>query len=113
MINRQVLDLWNRYKPTIAVDAIEYDRELRQLLGTNLAEVGTDCISRQQAIYAISEALATGKQPIKALEQLPPIQPEIVRCEECKYHYQRNCPIEKYFSLNGFCSRGKRREVTE
>lgn len=45
---------------------------------------------------------------IKALEQ-----PEIVRCEECKYHYQRNCPIEKYFSLNGFCSRGKRREVTE
>ena len=39
-------------------------------------------------------------------------QPEIVRCEECKYHYQRNCPIEGYFSLNGFCSRGKRREVT-
>ena len=53
MINRQVLDLWNRYKPTIAVDAIEYDRELKKLLGTNLAEVGTDCISRQQAIDAV------------------------------------------------------------
>ena len=42
----------------------------------------------------------------------PTIQSEIVRCGECTYHYQRNCPIEKYFSLDGFCSRGKRREVT-
>ena len=41
LISRQLLDLWNKYKPTIAVDAIEYDRELRQLLSTNLAEVGT------------------------------------------------------------------------
>ena len=48
-----------------------------------------------------------------AIEDAPTIQPEIVRCGECKYHYQRNCPIERYFSLNGFCSRGKRREVTE
>jgi len=46
LTSRQVLDLWNRYKPTIAVDAIEYDRELNELLGTNLAEVGRDCISR-------------------------------------------------------------------
>ena len=62
LISRQVLDLWNRYKPTIAVDAIEYDRELKKLLGTNLAEVGTGCsefpnnsdaISRQQAIEAL------------------------------------------------------------
>ena len=50
LISRQVLDLWNRYKPTIAVDAIEYDRELKKLLSTNLASLGTDCISRQAAI---------------------------------------------------------------
>ena len=42
LISRQVLDLWNRYKPTIAVDAIEYDMELKKLLSTNLAEVGRD-----------------------------------------------------------------------
>ena len=54
-ISKQVLELWNRYKPTIAVDAIEYDRELRQLLSTNLAEVGTDCISRQAAIDAVKK----------------------------------------------------------
>ena len=50
LISKQVLDLWNRYKPTIAVDAIEYDRELKKLLSTNLASLGTDAISRQQAI---------------------------------------------------------------
>ena len=55
-ISRQVLELWNRYKPTIAVDAIEYDRELKKLLGTNLASLGTDCISRQAAISAICNA---------------------------------------------------------
>ena len=38
---------------------------------------------------------------------LSPVQLEIVHCKECKYH-QRNCPIEKYFSLDGFCSRGER-----
>lgn len=82
-----------------------------------------DAISRQQAIDALGE-LATFTEDwschtwmytddvYNAIKQLPTIQPEIVRCEECKYHYQRNCSIEKYFSLNGFCSRGKRREVT-
>lgn len=55
LINRQVLDLWNRYRPTIAVDAIEYDRELRRLLSTNLASLGKDCISRQAAIEALDK----------------------------------------------------------
>lgn len=41
-----MLALWNKYKPTIAVDAMEYDRKLKQLLGTNLADVGTDLIIR-------------------------------------------------------------------
>ena len=54
----------------------------------------------------------TGAEIREVINSQPTIQPEIVRCEECKYHYQRNCPIEKYFSLDGYCSRGKRREVT-
>ena len=72
-MNRQVLELWNRYKPTIAVDAIEYDRELKKLLGTNLAEVGTDCISREQAIDAfntnIDELVVAGKENADAVER--------------------------------------------
>ena len=97
LISRKVLDLWNRYKPTIAVDAIEYDRELNELLGTNLAEVGTDCISRQAAIDALAENMPStytpdGSHPadegifmaqeiyadcIQTLKELPSAQPEV------------------------------------
>ena len=52
LISKQLLDLWNRYKPTIAVDAIEYDRELKKLLGTNLAEVGTGAQKLNTVRYA-------------------------------------------------------------
>ena len=91
-MNRQVLDLWNRYRPTIAVDAIEYDRELRQLLSTNLASLGTDCISRQSAIDALERAKQNIRHNIEraigraiceildevenGIKQLPPIQPK-------------------------------------
>ena len=121
-INRQMLALWNRYKPTIAVDAIEYDRELRQLLGTNLAEVGTDCISRQAAIdtlentkTAISEngeRYIAKQNAIMRIDALPSAQPKKgkwislddfrgkynengYKCSECDEHsdYKENfCP---------------------
>lgn len=77
MISRQVLDLWNKYKSTIAVDAIEYDRELRQLLSTNLASLGTDCISRQQAIDEICKEYCYGHDDCKfypICDNLRPIQ---------------------------------------
>ena len=94
-------------------------------VGTNLASLGTDCISREQAIDAVNcvtvmkgirsgksvtaEAVDCAKRIIADnIRQLPPIQPEIVRREECKYHHKRICPIERYFSLDGFCSRGDR-----
>ena len=80
LISRQVLELWNRYKPTIAVDAIEYDRELKKLLSTNLAQVGTDCISRQAAIEVVQNRHMTLSKEkvllINDLEKLPSAQPE-------------------------------------
>lgn len=89
-MSRQVLDLWNRYKPTIAVDAIEYDRELKKLLGANLAEVGTDTISRQAAIGALRNYLVGKNVPCdgtltcrlienEVINKLPSAQPEIIR----------------------------------
>ena len=42
------------------------------------------------------------------IDEQPTIQPDIVRCKDCKYHHKRICPIERYFSLDGFCSRGER-----
>ena len=98
-ISRQVLDLWNRYKPTIAVDAIEYDMELRRLLGTNLAEVGTDCISRQSAMDAIDEYMvgkicATDGTMMARLinelviKQLPSVQLDTYWKEQCQSYEQ-------------------------
>ena len=52
-------------------------------VGTNLAEVGTNCISRRSAIDAVRAALLAwsympewrDKKIIEAVKQLPPIQP--------------------------------------
>ena len=44
-------------------------------LSTNLAEVGTDCISRQQAIDALYSVDEYNSRSVKAIKQLPPIQP--------------------------------------
>ena len=139
LISRQVLDLWNRYKPTIAVDAIEYDRELRQLLGTNLASLGTDCISRQDALEAFGLSEKTRKyggdhsgydtmmmyEIQDTIENLPPIQPEIVRCKDCQYWNKGSCECpehavncQDYYvgdietKAEYFCGYAEKREVT-
>lgn len=55
-------------------------------LGTNLAEVGTDCISREQAIDAVMECYDNDElfEVYEwKLNELPPIQPEIIHCGEC------------------------------
>lgn len=63
---------------TVAIEA------LKAQLGTNLTEVSTDTISRQQAIDAIENAFDretilnsfVRKIAISAVKQLPPVQPE-------------------------------------
>ena len=59
------------------------------LLGTNLAEVGTDCISRQAAIDALNEVVKdhsiTDFDAIASILDLPSAQPEIIRCNDCKH----------------------------
>ena len=74
---------------------IDTIKRMPSALGTNLAEVGTDCISRQAAIDALGE-LVTGTTEsghtwmytddvFKAIEQLPSAQPDIIRCRNCKF----------------------------
>ena len=61
-------------------------------LSTNLAEVGTDCISRQQAIDAIKERyykygrFAKIEELIWSIEQLPPAQPGKDKVSDLLYH---------------------------
>ena len=47
-----------------------------------------DVISRQQAIETFKDCAVNGvgiDGIVDALKQLPPIQPEIVRCKDCKH----------------------------
>ena len=86
-----------------------------------------ELISRQQAIETFKDCAVNGvgiDGIVDALKQLPPIQPEIVRCKDCK-HYGRADKrrfFRGYDCLDGriasivpdkdFCSRAERREVT-
>ena len=78
-----------------------------------------DLISRQAAIDALDKG-AWGVEWDKALakamiESLPPAQPEIVRCKDCK-HYRHGLCMKASMcvnkSENGFCDWAERREVT-
>lgn len=73
------------------------DKNVGTKLGTNLASLGTDCISRQAAIDALDgEITVTGRANAEAvrgyarlvadrLKRLPSAQPEIIRCRNCKF----------------------------
>jgi hypothetical protein len=63
---------------------------------TNLASLGTDCISRQQAIDALRDYLVGKRCPDdgtltcrlienEVINKLPTAEPEIIRCRECKF----------------------------
>ena len=66
------------------------DTNVGTKLGTNLAEVGTDCISRQDAIEAVQNRhMMLSKEKvllINDLKKLPPAQPEIIYCKDCVKH---------------------------
>lgn len=71
------------------LEAVLNDLESQPALGTNLAEVGTDCISRRQAIETFKDCAVNGvgiDGIVDALKQLPSAQPEIIRCTECKHY---------------------------
>ena len=90
-----------------ALDGIEYegktlrewvkiilatDTNVATKVGTNLAEVGTDCISRQAAIDLLKQMRKDGdmipwegKDVFARIRKLPPAQSEIIRCRNCKF----------------------------
>lgn len=127
-----------------------YDRYngMENLLGTNMAEVGTDAISRQDALEAFGLSEKTRKyggdhsgydtmmmyEIQDTIENLPPIQPEIIRCKDCKHWIPYDWMFSEVWQskniadypedeigcnwcdmamkADDFCSRAERREVT-
>jgi hypothetical protein len=67
----------------------EVVNKLPSALSTNLASLGTDCISRQQAIddiWTVSPLARLDRKWVdRWLRQLPSAHPEIIRCKDCKY----------------------------
>lgn len=93
--NRKVSDMSidQKYKMELLgmISAIGFAHEKE--LSTNLASLGTDCISREQAIDALDEIEAEvadgyGYQYAKWREyfvEMPSAQPDIIRCRNCKF----------------------------
>ena len=89
-------------------------------------ELMSDLIDRQAAIDALDrmriEYLQKGRDVLimweceDVLRQLPPAQPEIVRCKDCKWWRRDSDHTCKEHSLvspmlaNDFCSRGERKD---
>ena len=96
-----------------------------------------DCVSRQAAIYAVAELASSMSvctsvdechgmkrmqgMVVRALNDLPSTQPEIIRCRDCKhYHYtDSRIPQEQMctcdldgdrWSPNSYCSFAERRQ---
>ena len=89
--------------------------------GTNLASLGTDCISRQAAIDALKDwydgmIISSFRGIEKVIDALPPAEPEIIRCRECKFASgdSRICMKFDHSPIGelDFCSFAERREVT-
>ena len=104
---------------TVAIEA------LKAQLGTNLAEVGTDTISRQAVIDAIENAFDretilnrfVRKIAISAVRLLPSAQPEIIRCKDCKEYdpiYTGGAGVCGHWNAktesNAYCSYADRRK---
>lgn len=83
-----------------------------------------DAISRQQAIETFKDCAVNGvgiDGIVDALEQLPLIQPDIVRCKDCEhgvlddgFPHQYFCVFkgDEWNNADYFCGHAKRREVT-
>lgn len=90
-------------------------------------KIKDDTISRQAAIDALSTPHGI-LYPIRTVEDLPSVQPEIIRCKDCKYWQDQEkgvvevpiCarPANKYEKFpfvmlvggDGFCSYAERKE---
>ena len=91
----------------------------KDVTDTNVGNKGGP-IEKQAAIEAVRHAWAKGLEPTQFLEDLPPAQPEIVRCKDCEnwdtswqndyapnYHY---CPLVDGIRRDDFyCADAERR----
>ena len=77
------------------------------------------CMQPEQSsksFEAITEYAKPTRNGVRRAEEIIQIQfvgTEIVRCKYCKHLDTKFCPWDGLLDLNGFCSRGERKEVEE
>ena len=81
------------------------------LVGTAVEGMMNDLISRKEAIDAIMGEPTDAHYPswyAERLEQLPPAQPEIIRCKDCRHNgsFDTDCPID--WNGKEYCSFAER-----
>lgn len=75
------------------------------------------CMQPEQSsksFETIAENVRPTRSGIRCTEELIKIEflgTELVRCKECKHLDTKYCPWDGLLDLNGFCSRGERKEV--
>ena len=78
-----------------------------------------DTISRQAVLKLLStippEEAMTKAMLIQSVKQMDAVQPEIIRCRDCRYKYGSDCDnfAGVWVKDDDFCSRAERREVNE
>ena len=69
-----------------------------------------DAIQLKIAI-AYSNIIEDGKTLEQIIDEQPTIEPELIRCKDCKHYDGRPCgKVDWYNSADDFCSRAERRE---
>ena len=88
---------------------------MSDLISRQAAIEGKICIRRSNGVEIYDDYVV----PVKYLEQLPPAQPEIIRCKDCKYaeyiddvktFWCTECGQGRTVAPNDFCSYAERRE---
>ena len=88
---------------------------IKQLLESqpivHVSDKDTDTISRQAAIEDVGDGVYTGSKIRRWLKSLPSVQPDVIRCKDCKYYKYGICmKIGANKSFHGFCDWAERRE---
>lgn len=121
----------DEYEKHLQKNVVEWLKEFPSTEhGMNMTQVGTDLISRQQAIDTAIEAtddwdggcnIGRQKRIEKYIKQLPSVEPKIIHCEDCKYGMlNHSFPHQWFCKFKGdewnnsdyFCGHARKREVT-
>lgn len=91
---------------------------MRLINADKLKRKAQECATEAWKMNLTARIETVLNQFIDWIDEAPTVEPEIIRCENCKHHHRDNsgvyyCEIKDYgygWGLNDFCSDAERRE---